>query len=147
MSTVTNAPGFGTTLSYGAIDYTGTPTAVPGIQDIDPPVSKRDAVQNSHMGTTAQTHTYQPGWKKPGIMKVSILWSATVKTALDAIDGVMQGWIITINDGTEIGGTTSTKFKFNGFIVGEGVKVPMEKLDLYEFEIQQSGITTYAAGS
>lgn len=141
-----NAPGFGTTLQYAQTDYS-SPVAVTGLIDIEPPAGKIDSVQNSNFATTDQVHTSQPGWEKPGVMKVTILWDHTQVAAIKALKRKMKGWIITTNDGTEIGGATSSTIKFQGFITGDGMKVPMEKLDTYEFEIQQSGAETFTAGT
>ena len=144
---VPNAPGFGTTLSYGSTDYTGAQVPVTGLVELDPPKRSVAPVQNSNYGTTGQTHTYQPGWRTPGKLKFSINWDHAQVAALDAIVGVMKGWIITINDGTAIGGTTSTTIKVNGFIIDDGVKTPMEKLDTADYDIQTSGPTIITPGT
>ena len=145
---LTVAPGYGTTLSYGATDYSGL-TAVGSIVDIEVPEMEVDAVQTSSFGSSGHTHTYQAGWNKPGKLKITINWSASVVSTLEGFRaaGTMKGWVITLNDGTTIGGTTASTIKFNGFIIKTGAKIPMDKLDTWTFEVQQSGDTTFTAGS
>src|SRR4051812_35970759 len=120
----TIAPGFGTTVQYGTATTFAALTPLGPLVAIDPPEMEVEAIQTSNYGTSGHVHTYQEGWHKPGKLKVTINWNATAVTAIEGFlaAGTIKGWVITINDGTQVGGSTSSTIKFDGLVVKGGAK-------------------------
>src|SRR5689334_8778268 len=107
-----NTPGYGTTLSYAATDYSG-PTVIGALIMLDPPEKSTDPVDTSSFGSSGHAKTYQPGWLKLSPAKFGINYDHTVINALEGFHtaGTMKGWIFTFNDGTVIGGATASTRK------------------------------------
>src|SRR5689334_15334972 len=113
---------FGTTLAYANTDYT-SPTTIAKVSDFDPAEYEVQEVPSFHLTSTGQVETSQPGWIKPGKAKVVIIHTAAAVAALEALVGVLKGWIVTYVDG-------STE-KMNGYITKKGHKVDGQKLLMY----------------
>jgi len=129
---------YGATIGYGATPgtYTGT-TAITKMIEFEPPEYEVEPIQTSNFTTTGQVHTYQPGWKKPGKAKVTILFDKTLIGTLEGYVGTTKAWRVTYANG-------STR-DFDGFIVKNGEKAPLDKLVTYTFEIQATGPTVWTA--
>jgi Lambda phage tail tube protein, TTP len=147
--------GYGTVLSYGTATYTGTGstatdtysgsgitgtftggTPVARIMDLQPVDRKVTVIDSTSFDSLNATKEKVAGFLTPGSVKFTAKYDATSYGTLRGLLGVSKGWLLQFPNGN--------KEVFSGFLASDAKKIELDGLTKMEFEIEVSGVSSFA---
>lgn len=134
-------PGHSATVEYGNDVLSGTPTytQIAKLVDVDAPELEADDIDSSHMETTDQVRTFEPGWADAGEAVMTFRFEKALNATVYGLFRTLSAWRITFQDGS--------KWEFDGYLKRFGNPVEREGLVTMAVTVKVSGKPNYTAAA
>lgn len=128
--------GHGSTITFATSGFTAS------IRSFNPASMSRDAIDDSHAGTTGKFRTFCAGMIDMGELTIDIIFDPDTDPP---IDGAAE--TITITFPTPSGQSTPADWEFTGFMTAYNPTVPFDGLLTASVTVKISGDITYTASA